>query len=194
MIPSDLFPLTNNLSYPGTGLSKKDITAPVSAIGNGERSAKAPEEPSGYYRMYIKKGALYSGGNGTGLSFYLEYAEGSTKENPLITAKGVDEKGNEFEQTISVNDVDPHHATIVELQSLASHYGVGEKIMGLSSLPAEIRNVGRTERVDLFQAFNKGIKDFKTVGRHDLEALYRKNYDTYLELFDQIRIAYDKER
>jgi len=33
---------------------------------------------------------LYSGGNGTGLSFYLKYAEDSTEENPVIIAKGID--------------------------------------------------------------------------------------------------------
>ena len=43
---------------------------------------------------------LYSGGNGTGLSFYIKYAEGSTEDDPTVIAKGVDENGNEFEQTI----------------------------------------------------------------------------------------------
>lgn len=32
---------------------------------------------------------LYSGGNGTGLSFYLKYAEDSTAENPRVVAKGI---------------------------------------------------------------------------------------------------------
>lgn len=33
---------------------------------------------------------LYSGGNGTGLSFYLKYAENSTEDDPIVVAKGVD--------------------------------------------------------------------------------------------------------
>ena len=45
---------------------------------------------------------LYSGGNGTGLSFYIKYAEGSTEDDPTVIAKGVDENGNEFEQTLSL--------------------------------------------------------------------------------------------
>ena len=34
---------------------------------------------------------LFSGGNGTGLSFYIKYAEESTEDNPVVIAKGVDE-------------------------------------------------------------------------------------------------------
>ena len=62
----------------------------------------AADNPSGY-KVYLKKDdMLYSGGNGTGLSFYLKYAEDSTEDDPRILAKGIDENGNEFEQTISV--------------------------------------------------------------------------------------------
>ncbi|WP_394523383.1 hypothetical protein [Lacrimispora sp. JR3] len=185
MISADLLTVINKSYSPKKGLGNKDFSSPASDRPKDERVIKVPDHSSGY-KMYLKKGALYSGGNGTGLSYYLEYAEGSTKENPLVTAKGVDENGDEFEQTISINDINPKNATIVELQSLASHYGIGEKIMGLSSLPAEIRNAGRTDRVNLFKAFDKGIKDFQTVGRHDLEALYKKNYNTYLELFESL--------
>ncbi len=187
MISSDLFTLINRPYDQRNSLGSKNFSSSASDSSNDEKATKVPDNSSSY-KMYMKKGALYSGGNGTGLSYYLEYAEGSTKENPLVTAKGVDENGDEFEQTISINDINPKNATIVELQSLASHYGIGEKIMGLSSLPAEIRNVGRTDRVNLFEAFDKGIKDFQTVGRHDLEALYKKNYNTYLELFESLGI------
>jgi len=186
-ISSDLFTLINKPYDPRRSSNYKEFSVSASNSSNGQKATKVPGDSAGH-KVYLKKGALYSGGNGTGLSYYLEYAERSTKENPLVTAKGVDEKGNEFKQTISVNDIDPKNATIVELQSLASHYGIGERIMGLSSLPVEIRNVGLTDRVDLFKAFEKGIKDFHTVGRHDLEALYKKNYDTYLELFESLGI------
>lgn len=187
MISSDLFSIINKPYDPRNSFGHKNFSSSPSNSTNDEKATKVPDNSAGH-KMYLKKGALYSGGNGTGLSYYLEYAEGSTKENPLVTAKGVDENGNEFEKTISINDIDPRNATIVELQSLASHYGIGERIMGLSSLPAEIRNVGLTDRVNLFKAFDKGIKDFQTVGRHDLEALYKKNYNTYLELFQSLGI------
>lgn len=36
---------------------------------------------------------LYSGGNGTGLSYYIQYAQNSTEEDPTVIAKGVDKNG-----------------------------------------------------------------------------------------------------
>ena len=67
---------------------------------------------------------LYSGGNGTGLSFYLKYAENSTEDDPTVVAKGVDENGNEFEQTIHINEVNPRNASLVEMTALESYMGV----------------------------------------------------------------------
>ena len=67
---------------------------------------------------------LYSGGNGTGLSFYIKYAEGSTEDDPTVIAKGVDENGDEFEQTIHINKVNPKCATVVEMRALEAHMGV----------------------------------------------------------------------
>ena len=61
---------------------------------------------------------LYSGGNGTGLSFYIKYAEGSTEDDPTVIAKGVDENGNEFEQTIHINKINPRNASLVEMTAL----------------------------------------------------------------------------
>lgn len=48
---------------------------------------------------------LYSGGNGTDLSFYIKYAKDSTEENPVVVAQGIDEYGKEFEQKISINEI-----------------------------------------------------------------------------------------
>lgn len=46
---------------------------------------------------------LYSGGNGTGLSFYIKYAEGSTEDDPTVIAKGIDENGNDFTGHLEMN-------------------------------------------------------------------------------------------
>ena len=56
---------------------------------------------------------LWTGGNGTGLSYCLKYADDSTDENPVVLAKGVYENGKEFEQRIYINDVNPSNATVV---------------------------------------------------------------------------------
>ena len=77
---------------------------------------------------------LYSGGNGTGLSFYIKYAENVAEDDPIVIAKGVDENGNDFEQTIHINDINPKSATIVEMRALEAYTGV-EKKNGFSIKP-----------------------------------------------------------
>lgn len=62
-------------------------------------------------KVYLKTDdMLFSGGNGTGLSFYIKYAEESTEDNPVVIAKGVDENGKEFEEM--------RNASYVEMSAL----------------------------------------------------------------------------
>ena len=57
--------------------------------------------PQTSMKVYLKTDdMLFSGGNGTGLSFYIKYAEESTDDNPVVIAKGIDENGKEFEEKI----------------------------------------------------------------------------------------------
>ena len=61
--------------------------------------------PQTSMKVYLKTDdMLFSGGNGTGLSFYIKYAEESTDDNPVVIAKGIDENGKEFEEKININD------------------------------------------------------------------------------------------
>lgn len=109
--------------------------------------------------VYIKTDdMLYSGRNSTGLSFYIKYADGSTERNPMVTAMGVDENGYEFEQTISINKINPRNATIVEMRALEAYMGV-EKQYGFSSLPLCAGNMGLYERRNFIDLFQKTIDD-----------------------------------
>lgn len=75
---------------------------------NAQSAAVNSQSKKNISKVYMKTAdMLFSGGNGTGLSFYIKYADNSTAENPIMIAKGVDENGNEFEQTISINDINP---------------------------------------------------------------------------------------
>ena len=112
-----------------------------------QMGSAASAKPKGY-KVYMKTDdMLYSGGNGSGLSFYIKYAEESTRDNPTVIAKGVDENGKEFEQTIHINDINPRCATVVEMHALESYLGV-DKNGGLSSLPHDpLRgNMGLNDR------------------------------------------------
>lgn len=76
-------------------------------------------------KVYLKTDdMLFSGGNGTGLSFYIKYAEESTEDNPVVIAKGVDENGKEFEEKININDINLRNASYVEMSALEAYYNV----------------------------------------------------------------------
>ena len=77
--------------------------APASA----EKTFYTAETPK-VYQIFTTDNMLWTGGNGTGLSYCLKYADDSTDENPVVLAKGVDENGKEFEQRIYINDVKSH--------------------------------------------------------------------------------------
>ena len=115
-------------------------------------------------KVYLKTDdMLFSGGNGTGLSFYIKYAEESTEDNPVVIAKGVDENGKEFE----------------EMSALEAYYDV-DRGNGLSSFPEETGHMGLNERCDLISSFEKVIRDMNKLGRYDLQMFYMRNMNTYL--------------
>lgn len=122
---------------------------------------------------------LFSGGNGTGLSFYIKYAEESTEDNPVVIAKGVDENGKEFEEKININDINLRNASYVEMSALEAYYNV-DKGNSLSSFPQETGCMGLNDRCDLISSFEKVIQDMNKLGRYDLQMFYMRNMNIYL--------------
>lgn len=122
---------------------------------------------------------LFSGGNGTGLSFYIKYVEESTEDNPVVIAKGVDENGKEFEEKININDINLRNASYVEMSALEAYYNV-DKGNSLSSFPQETGCMGLNDRCDLISSFEKVIQDMNKLGRYDLQMFYMRNMNTYL--------------
>lgn len=149
------------------------------------QSAAANSQPKkNTYKVYMKTGdMLFSGGNGTGLSFYIKYADNSTAENPVMIAKGVDENGNEFEQTIRIKDINPHNATIVEMRALEAYLNV-DKGVGLTSLPPSTGNLGLNDRTDFIAMFRKTINDMNLLGEYQFAQFYSINMKTYLDFLN----------
>jgi hypothetical protein len=127
---------------------------------------------------------LYSGGNGTGLSFYIKYAEGSTEDDPTVIAKGVDENGNEFEQTIHINKINPRNASLVEMTALESYMGA-DKNGGLTSLPPETGMMGLSDRTDFMDMFQKQISDMKLLSQKKAAAYYQYNMQAYWDFMNK---------
>ena len=115
--------------------------------------------PQTSMKVYLKTDdMLFSGGNGTGLSFYIKYAEESTDDNPVVIAKG-----------------------IVEMSALEAYYDV-DRGNSLSSFPQETGHMGLNERCDLISSFEKVIQDMNKLGKYDLQMFYMRNMNTYLNL------------
>lgn len=151
-----------------------------------QMSNAAGVKPKGY-QVYMKTDdMLYSGGNGSGLSFYIKYAEESTRENPIVIAKGVDENGKEFEQTIRINDINPRSATVVEMHALEAYLGV-DKSGGLTSLPHDpFRGaMGLYDRADFIDLFQNSVRDMNTLGRRELAGHYRYSLQMYWDFMQE---------
>lgn len=121
---------------------------------------------------------LYSGGNGTGLSYYIKYADESTEDNPVVIAKGIDENGKEFEQKFAINDINPSSASIVEMRALEAHYNV-DKGGGLTSLPNGTGNMGLNDKRNFVSMFEEAIQDLQKLARYDLSQFYKRNMVIY---------------
>ena len=139
--------------------------------------------------VYLKTDdMLYSGGNGTGLSFYIEYAEGSTEDDPTVVAKGVDENGNKFEQTIHINKINPKCATYVEMRALEAHLGV-EKRNGFSSLPMApvggYGEMGLNDRGNFMDMFEKSISDLTLLKEYKTAAYFRYSMQAYWDFISK---------
>ena len=128
--------------------------------------------PQTSMKVYLKTDdMLFSGGNGTGLSFYIKYAEESTDDNPVVI----------FEEKININDIDLRNASYVEMSALEAYYDV-DRGNSLSSFPQETGHMGLNERCDLISSFEKVIQDMNKLGKYDLQMFYMRNMNTYLNL------------
>ncbi|MCM1184279.1 MAG: hypothetical protein NC337_12985 [Roseburia sp.] len=137
------------------------------------------------HTVYMKTDdMLYSGGNGTGLSFYIKYAESSTEDDPTVIAKGVDENGNEFEQTIHINKINPRNASLVEMTALESYVGV-DKNGGLTSLPPETGMMGLHDRTNFMDMFQKQISDMKLLSQKKAAAYYQYSMQVYWDFMSR---------
>ncbi|MDE7272241.1 MAG: hypothetical protein K2N95_04140 [Lachnospiraceae bacterium] len=171
--------------YPITGYRKArqarksgTETAFAESLNN---TAAAPQS----YTVYMKTDdMLYSGGNGTGLSFYIKYAENTTDEDPTVVAKGVDENGKKFEQTIHINDINPQHASVVEMHALESYLNV-DKNGGLSSLPMDTGMMGLHDRADFMGLFEKQIRDMTLLKQQRTAAYYRQSMQAFWAFMDR---------
>lgn len=173
--------------YPTAGYGTRGTQKNVAGKNFADHVRDASNVKSHTSIVYLKTDdMLYSGGNGTGLSFYMKYAQDSTEEDPTVVAKGVDENGNEFEQTIHINKINPKNATLVEMRALEAHMGV-DKNGGLSSLPPETGMMGLSDRRDFMDMFQSQIRDMNLLNQRRAAAYYQYSMQKYWDFISKIR-------
>lgn len=75
--------------YPVAGVGAGRTQQNTTGKSFAKQLNDAASIPKTYQIYMLEEDMLYSGGNGTGLSFYLKYAENSTEDDPTVIAKGV---------------------------------------------------------------------------------------------------------
>lgn len=155
--------------------------APAGEAGFAD-SVKTAAAASGKGKTVYTKtdGMLYSGGNAMGLSYSIRYADDSTAEDPTVIAKGVDENGEEFEQTIHINDIDPRNATIIEMHALEEYTGA-EKRYGFTTLPLSAGNMSFNERRNFINMFEDSINDLTLMKAKKAAAYYKQSVQVYMD-------------
>ena len=165
--------------WQGAGTAQKNA-AGKSTAAQMNNAANTPK----VYNIFSDEDMIWTGGNGTGLSYYLKYAKDSTEDDPKIIAKGVDENGNEFEKTIYINKVNPRSATVVEMRALEAHMGV-KKLGGFTSLPMEAGAMGLNDRTDFMDMFQKQIGDMKLLLQKKTAAYYQYSMQAYWDFMNR---------
>ena len=128
-----------------------------------------------------EKESIIGGGWTGSLTYELSYAENSTDENPIINAKIWEDNGygEEINQTININDLDPRNITVIELEALNLHiYGKNPKNtlidnFGFGSINAESSVLYTGED----PTANMGVNDrFDYIASLESELAYYEQY------------------
>lgn len=108
----------------------------------------------------------------TGESVNVYKADGFSEENPVYLVKGIDSKGNEYEQTINVSDVNPNSCTFLELSVLNAHVGAKgtDSFMQMAIAHSRAGNNSFFDRENYNKAVQENLKDYRTM----------KAWDSYL--------------
>lgn len=112
----------------------------------------------------------------TGESANVYRAEGYSEDNPLYLVKGVDENGQEYEQTVDVSKVNPNHCSYRELLALNAHTGnkSDSNFLTMSVLKDKAKNASYETKTDYLSIAYDLMKEMKTAGYWDSYMRYDK--------------------
>ena len=132
------------------------------------------------------RGGGFNTGVGAFVSYTIKWANGSTENNPVMTAFGIDENGDAYEKTIYIKSIDPSNATKLEMLALEAYLNIGS--IGTSFPPKNYLQgyagkIGLEDRFDFLIAFDNAIS-VQTAGGHCQRAKeYRHFKQIYYDFF-----------
>lgn len=108
----------------------------------------------------------------TGESVNVYKADDFSEDNPVYLVKGLDSEGNEYEQMINANEVNPNSCSFLELSVLNVHAGKKgmDSFFQMSIVHGRGGEKSFFENVNYNEAVQQTLKDYKTM----------KAWDSYL--------------
>lgn len=134
---------------------------------------------------YLKLGYIYGNVDlTTGQELYMNYDESSTQDDPVLLAEGIDIHGNAFQTRIHLNDIDVHHASIVEMAALNLHLTKrgDPSVNSHVSFPLETLSgkYDLNQKMNFEKYFSGETQKLQSAGYNTEAALYQEEFERYL--------------
>lgn len=139
-----------------------------------------------------KSTTIIAQGYPNGFEYKLEHSPNSTEDNPIIVAKGVSEKGRYFEQEIAINQVNPYHATYIEMNAFETYHKLysDNQVSSLPELPSPPTLSGTYNFVDILKRESSLMSG---AGCHDWAKYYEQTLQSILDITSKYKKHTEKE-
>lgn len=117
-----------------------------------------------------------------GLEYRFYHAAESTDENPVLVARGVDERGRLFEQKIDLNQINPYNATKVEISALTHVYKPEDRFIAIPFLDYFDDEDVLNTRFDYIGSLQAAISTSGRLGFRETVKNYESNIDLLLKV------------
>ncbi|HBA49507.1 MAG TPA: hypothetical protein DCZ91_17260 [Lachnospiraceae bacterium] len=112
----------------------------------------------------------------TGESANVYRADDYAEDNPVYLVKGIDQNGNEYEQTVDVSKVNPNSCSYTELLALNAHTGdrSDSNFLRMAIMKDKTNGASYHEKADYMAMAYELMNDMKTLGNWDGYLRYGK--------------------
>lgn len=193
MLVQSLSPSYGVAKY-GKVTSSSDNISFAKALQNTSKTSDSTPIYRATTKVYLPdKDTVGSGGSGSGLSFLLKYAPESTEDNPIMIAYGFDENQEKFEKKVSIKDINPYNATLIEMKAFESYYKL-DKGKWISALPPTKTPATLNSTHNFVSLCKDKIKEEQILGDFEWAKFYEKTLSTIQNILSNQKDNLEKER